>query len=237
MRKAQKHQIDARVISAYFPIENCIKGLQLLCSDLFSLELKKIPMLNASELCHVHVVKLALMQNGDAIGYIYFDLYPRPNKYNHADHFTICCGKRLTNTTYPKPIVALVCNFKKPARDTPSLLSHDEVETLFHEFGHAMRSLLSRTKFQYLSGTRAAFDFVETPSHLFEYFALDDRVVCEFATHYQTKASPPATIMQGTQSSKSMFVTMDIQTQFLYSMLDLELFKDEPLPCRPPTYT
>ncbi|KAI9919241.1 hypothetical protein PsorP6_011422 [Peronosclerospora sorghi] len=100
-----------------------------------------------------------------------------------------------------------------------------------------MHSLLSRTEFQHLSGACAALEFVETPSYLFEYFAWDFRVVCEFATHYQTNASLPATMMQGLQSSQSMFVAMDTQTQCLYSMLELELCKDQPLPCRPPTIT
>ncbi|KAG2764254.1 Mitochondrial intermediate peptidase [Phytophthora cactorum] len=237
MLKAQKHRIDSRVISEYFPLENCLKGLHLLCSALFGLELKQIPMLNASERWHEDVVKLALTRNGETLGYIYFDLYPRPDKYNHAAHFTIRCGKRLSETTYQKPIVALVCNFNKPAPDSPSLLTHAEVETLFHEFGHAMHSLLSRTEFQHLSGTRATLDFVETPSHLFEYFAWDYRVVSEFAHHYRTGAPLPAAMMQGLRASKTMFAAMDTQTQCLYSMLDLQLFGEQPLPCSPPTTT
>ncbi|CEG46451.1 mitochondrial intermediate [Plasmopara halstedii] len=232
--KAQMHLIDSRVISAYFPLENCIKGLRLVCSALFDLELKQIPMLNASESWHEDVVKLALIGKGEILGYIYFDLYPRANKYNHAAHFTIRCGKRLSETSYQKPIVALVCNFSK---DSPSLLTHAEVETLFHEFGHAMHSLLSHSEFQHLSGTRAMLDFVETPSHLFEYFAWDYQVVSEFARHHETDAPLPAAMMQGLRASKRMFAAMDTQTQCLYSMLDLQLFGEQPLPCTPPTTT
>ncbi|RMX69712.1 hypothetical protein DD238_001718 [Peronospora effusa] len=237
MLKAQKHQIDSRVISAYFPLDNCLKGLHLLCSALFGLDLKQVPMLNASECWHDDVVKLALIRSGETLGYMYFDLYPRPNKYSHAAHFTIRCGKRLSDTSYQKPIVALVCNFNKPAPDSPSLLTHAEVETLFHEFGHVMHSLLSRTEFQHLSGTRATLDFVETPSHLFEYFAWDYRVVSEFAHHYRTGAPFPPAMMQGLRDSKTMFAAMDTQTQCLYSMLDLQLFKEQPLPCSPNTTT
>ncbi|RLN02960.1 hypothetical protein BBJ28_00000930 [Nothophytophthora sp. Chile5] len=237
MLKAQQHRIDSRVISAYFPLENCLKGLHLLCSSLFGLELTQTPMANASEQWHEDVRKLALTRDGETLGYIYFDLYPRPNKYNHAAHFTIRCGKRLSQTTYQKPIVALVCNFNKPAPDSPSLLTHAEVETLFHEFGHAMHSLLSRTEFQHLSGTRAALDFVETPSHLFEYFAWDYRVVREFTSHYKTGEPLPMAMMQGLRASKGMFAAMDTQTQCLYSMLDLQLFGEQPLPCTPSTTT
>uniref|UniRef100_A0AAV1UUX5 Peptidase M3A/M3B catalytic domain-containing protein n=1 Tax=Peronospora matthiolae TaxID=2874970 RepID=A0AAV1UUX5_9STRA len=237
MLKAQKYGIDSRVIAAYFPLENCLKGLHLLCSALFGLELKQVPMINSSECWHEDVVKLALTRNGETLGYMYFDLYIRPNKYNHAAHFTIRCGKRLSDQSYQKPVVALVCNFNKPAPDSPSFLTHAEVETLFHEFGHAMHSLLSRTEFQHLSGTRASLDFVETPSHLFEYFAWDYRVVREFAHHYRTGDPMPADMMQGLRASKTMFAAMDTQTQCLYSMLDLRLFEEQPLPCSPPTTT
>ncbi|TDH72120.1 hypothetical protein CCR75_001239 [Bremia lactucae] len=237
MLKAQTHRIDSHVLSTYFPLENCLKGLHLLCSSLFGLELKEIPMLNTSETWHKDVVKLALIRKNKTMGYIYFDLYPRPNKYAHAAHFTIRCGKRLSESSYQKPIVALVCNFAKPAPDSPSLLAHAEVETLFHEFGHAMHSLLSRTEFQHLSGTRATLDFVETPSHLLEYFVWDYRVVKEFAHHYKTGEPLPPSMMQGLRASKTMFAAMDTQTQCLYSMLDLRLFGEYPLPCNPPTTT
>lgn len=144
--------------------------------------------------------------------YIYLDLYPRANKYNHAAHFTVRCGRRLTNSqSYQIPVVALVTNFSRPAANQPSLLTHAELETLFHEFGHAMHSLLSRTEFQHLSGTRAQLDFVETPSHLFEYFAWDHRVVGKFAKHYLTDEPIPEEMMKNLRRSKSMFGAMDAQ--------------------------
>lgn len=111
------------------------------------------------------------------------------------------------------------------------------METLFHEFGHAMHSLLSHTEFQHLSGTRAQLDFVETPSHLFEYFAWDYRVVSEFAKHYQSNAPIPKQMMEGLKQSKNMFAAMDTQTQCLYALLDLKIFGPQPLPFEPSTTT
>uniref|UniRef100_K3X1H8 Peptidase M3A/M3B catalytic domain-containing protein n=1 Tax=Globisporangium ultimum (strain ATCC 200006 / CBS 805.95 / DAOM BR144) TaxID=431595 RepID=K3X1H8_GLOUD len=237
MLKAQKYRIDSRVIASYFPLERCLEGLHVLCSSLFGMELKSLPM-GKSESWDSEVRKLALTKNGETLGYIYFDLYPRRNKYTNAAHFTIRCGKRLAGEDkYQKPIVALVCNFSKPAPYSPSLLTHSEVETLFHEFGHAMHSLLSRTEFQHLSGTRAQLDFVETPSHLFEYFAWDYRFVREFARHYETNEPIPHDMMVGLKMSKNMFAAMDTQTQCLYSLLDLKIFSEQPLPYDPSTTT
>ncbi|DAZ94936.1 TPA: hypothetical protein N0F65_012653 [Lagenidium giganteum] len=236
MLKAQTFRIDSRVISSYFPLERCLEGLHIICSELFSFELKSLPM-GKSEAWHPDVRKLALTKHGNTLGYIYFDLYPRPHKYNHAAHFTIRCGKAISENEYQKPIVALVCNFNKPAPNSPSLLTHSEVETLFHEFGHAMHSLLSRTEFQHLSGTRAQLDFVETPSHLFEYFTWDYRVVREFARHYKTNEPIPEAMMSNLKQSKNMFAAMDTQTQCLYSLLDLKIFGKQPLPYEPSTTT
>ncbi|GAB9468332.1 hypothetical protein Gpo141_00005651 [Globisporangium polare] len=236
MLKAQKYRIDSRVISSYFPLERCLEGLHILCSELFGMELKP-QVMEKHESWHPEVRKLALTKNGETLGTIYFDLYPRKNKYTNAAHFTIRCGKQVAPGKYQTPIVALVCNFSKPVPFSPSLLTHSEVETLFHEFGHAMHSLLSRTEFQHLSGTRAQLDFVETPSHLFEYFAWDYRFVREFARHYETQEPIPQEMMAGLKESKNMFAAMDTQTQCLYSLLDLKIFGDQPLPFEPPTTT
>lgn len=100
-----------------------------------------------------------------------------------------------------------------------------------------MHSLLSHTEFQHLSGTRAQLDFVETPSHLFEYFAWDYRVVSEFAKHYQSNAPIPKQMMEGLKQSKNMFAAMDTQTQCLYALLDLKIFGPQPLPFEPSTTT
>ncbi|GLE00291.1 hypothetical protein PINS_up009018 [Pythium insidiosum] len=130
MLKAQRFRIDSRVLAAYFPLERCLEGLDLLCRELFGLQLVSVPM-DPHESWHPDVHKLALRRTSSSesdedatLGHIYFDLYPRAHKYNHAAHFTIRCGKRLSPSRYQKPLVALVCNFNKPAPHAPSLLSH-----------------------------------------------------------------------------------------------------------------
>ncbi|RHY89993.1 hypothetical protein DYB35_005369 [Aphanomyces astaci] len=251
MLKARHHHLDSRVISAYFPVDRCIDGLRLICDELFGVHLTDTAMA-PHESWHPDVRKLVVTRHDRPVGVLFLDLYPRPNKYNHFAHFTIRCGKQLP-THYQTPVVALVCNFQQPTADTPPLLTHGEVETLFHEFGHALHSVLSQTEMQHVSGTRGQLDFVETPSHLFEYFAWDPRVVETFARHFDTNEPIPRSMVANLRASKHMFSAMDTQvgsyddmvvisldsklTQCLYSMLDLTLFGTQPLPFTPPTTT
>lgn len=137
------------------------------------------------------------------VGNIYLDLYPRPNKVGGATHFALRHSHRKLNGEYQLPTVFLNTNFAHPVGPTGtgssnmlkkffvkqggtvrneeiSLLKHDDVQTLFHEFGHALHTLLSRTQYQHLAGTRVKTDFVEIPSHLMEYFVRDYRVLKYF---------------------------------------------------------
>ncbi|OQR96885.1 mitochondrial intermediate peptidase [Achlya hypogyna] len=250
MLKAKAFDLDARVIASYFPLEQCLHGLGLICDELFGVTLTTVAV-EPGETWHPDVRKVSVTKDGRELGTLYLDLFPRKHKYHHAAHFTVRCGKQLPSGEYQTPIAALVCNFSPPDPSRPSLLtfaagkcpayltgaSHGEVETLFHEFGHALHSLLSHTEFQHLSGTRGQLDFVETPSHLFEYFAWDERVVSAFARHYATGDPIPAAMLANLKASKHMFSAMETQTQCLYSLLDLTLFRSQPLPFVPPTTT
>ena len=181
------------------------------------------------------------------LGTMYFDLHPRDGKIVHAAHFTIRCGRirnddsdnndgshDKTNNDHQLPIVALVCNLS-PASSSPTsqtLLSHSEVETLYHEFGHGLHSLLSRTSFQHLSGTRAAMDFVETPSHLLETFSRDPGFLSRvLARHYATGVPMSERRANHLALSHTDFRGVEVQTQIVHSKFDQALFGEEP--CSP----
>ncbi|XP_022637261.1 mitochondrial intermediate peptidase, mitochondrial isoform X2 [Vigna radiata var. radiata] len=182
MMKSSAYKLDASVVGSYFSLSNCIEGLKVLVQSLFGATFHSIP-LAPNESWDPHVLKLSLHhpEEGD-LGYLYLDLYSRKGKYPGCAHFAIKGGRRISPTEYQLPIVALVCNF--PGSQNPSAvrLNHWEVETLFHEFGHALHSLLSRTDYQHFSGTRAVLDFAEIPSNLFEYsliFNWDLQLECQ----------------------------------------------------------
>ncbi len=169
------------------------------------------------------------------LGTLYLDLHPREGKYAHAAHFTVRCGCEIRNndssstagSQYQLPIVALVCNLSPPQSFQGTLatvLSHSEVETLYHEFGHALHSLLSRTKFQHLSGTRAAMDFVETPSHLMEYYCWNEDFLNIIGKHYITGEPIPSKSLENLVKSRNLFKAIDIQTQVVYGLFDQTIF-------------
>lgn len=238
--KSKSHGFDSSTLIPYFSIENCLEGISLLVKHLFGVQLVQEQAVSSTELWSPAVRKLSLHHEEEGnLGTIYLDLLPRPDKYVHAAHFTIRCGCALYHDGIGKkqkfqlPVVALVTNLSSnssTANDTsdtsrnPTLLTHSEVETLFHELGHALHSLLSRTKFQHLSGTRCAVDFVETPSHLMEYFCWDERVVPMFAKHYLSKVALPDDLAKKLATSRCLFQNLEIQNQVLYAQLDQAVF-------------
>ncbi|CAM9648607.1 unnamed protein product, partial [Chrysoparadoxa australica] len=233
MVKATKSSLDGRSLSGYFPLERCLEGLTLLLKSLFGITLHEEPVTQeeawASPRSGVRKILLQHPQEG-LLGTIYLDLLPRRGKFSHAAHFTVRCGCAVSYAPigFQRPVVVLLCNFMPPAAGGACLLSHAELETLFHEFGHALHSLLSRTEFQHLSGTRAPVDFVEIPSQLVENFAWDYRFVKQFARHHETGEVLPREVMDKLKASKNMFVGLDTQTQILYSTLDQRLFGASP---------
>eukprot|EP00761_Pharyngomonas_kirbyi_P001656 gb/GECH01001660.1/.p1 GENE.gb/GECH01001660.1/~~gb/GECH01001660.1/.p1 ORF type:complete len:710 (+),score=171.64 gb/GECH01001660.1/:1-2130(+) len=215
----------------YFPLDNCLKGLYILCYNLFGLHLEPVDLLQG-EAWHHDIKKLAIRHDDEGVvGYLYLDLFPRSNKFSHAAHFTIQCG-----TQEQIPIVALVCNFssghsykRKGASISMPLLNYSEVCTLFHEFGHALHGILGRTKYQNVSGTRTLIDFVETPSELMERFVKDYRVLSKFAKHKETDEPIPESVVHQLISNLDMFRGLDTEQQIFYSMIDMQYHGEHPM--------
>lgn len=230
-----RNGLDASAVSSYLTIGNCVEGMKTLVKKLFGITMSEEVMGNderwdSDRDSEGRVRKFVFTdETGRFLGTMYLDLHPREGKYQHAAHFTVRCGCLLGGTSatpeYQAPIVALVCNMA-PQGDGPSvpLLNHHEVETLFHEFGHGLHSLLSRTTFQHLSGTRAAMDFVETPSHLFENYTWDPQFLSIMARHYVTGEGIPEDTVEKLIKSRNQFRCIEIQSQILYALFDQALF-------------
>lgn len=225
MAKAEACSIDAIQVSAYFHIEDCVRGMGVLAKRLFGLEVDGSNP-SQEEVWAEGVKRLDFYgRRRGHRGTMYLDLYPRPGKFDHAAHFTVRCGLRDEEGMVRPPVVALVCNFQD---SKTHLLTHQEVETLYHEYGHAMHSLLSRTRLQHLSGTRGALDFVEIPSHLFEHFVWDHRFLRCFARHHRTREVIPRKTVEQLGSSRRMFQAMDMQAQIVYAVFDHRLHAGPP---------
>lgn len=249
-----RNGFDSGSISPYLTLGGCLNAMTTLVNKLFGIQIVEEQMQSTErwDLDHSNdhtganedvpnVRKFVFLDPKDRpLGTMYLDLHPREGKYNHAAHFTVRCGCAIgptvaaaasdnngndsatPNDNYQLPVVALVCNMTSPS--VSPVLSHSEVETLFHEFGHALHSLLSRTSFQHMSGTRGAMDFVETPSHLFEQYVWDPNFLTLLARHHETGEQIPNELIQQLVQSRNDFRCMDVQNQILYARFDQAIF-------------
>ena len=188
VRKA-KYALDEETTKPYFQMENVRQGVFNNASKLYGLQFEKIadaPLYNPD----VEVFKVS-DADGSLIGVLTTDYFPRESKRGGAwmnnirDQYVTLDGQMV------RPIIVNVGNFNKPTADTPSLLSLDNVETMFHEFGHALHGLLSQCHYRTVSGTAVARDFVELPSQINENWAFQKEVLAGYAKHYQTGESIP----------------------------------------------
>ena len=129
------------------------------------------------------------------------------------------------NMEFQEPAIALVFNISAPNKlNAEPLLTLSDLETLYHEWGHALHSLFSRTIFQHLSGTRGAVDFVEVPSHLFEYFARSPSIIQQWARNHRTGQRPPLLLLEEALLARNPFGAIETQTQLLLSAADQHIF-------------
>lgn len=235
---------DSHYVTEYLSLSNCLACMRLLVADIFGIKMIEEPMSpgegwDVTDDDQTSQIRRFVFHDSDdrPLGTMYLDLAPRDNKYVHAAHFTVRCGCRTTfrdrvrnkgdtiaaasgdiDDDFQLPIVALLCNF--PAGKMP----HSEVETLFHEFGHGLHSLLSRTQFQHMSGTRGQIDFVETPSHLLEHFCWDTETLQNGVFAVNDGVVIPDDLVLKLQKSRQSFSGIERQTQILYSLFDQALF-------------
>ncbi len=218
--KAQNYGVDEEEVRQYFPLESVKDGLFSITQSLFCLTYKKMENAYA---WHPDVMGYEVYDGGNLIGRFYLDLHPRPNKYTHAACFGMVHSKRWSEGDYQIPQATLVCNFTSPTTDKPALMTHSEVETFFHEFGHVLHQLLSKTDLGSQAGTSVSRDFVEAPSQIFENWVWDYESLQLFAKHYQTGEVLPKALFDKMLAAKNVMSGLNALTQVFYGTYDMTL--------------
>jgi len=221
--KKEKYTVDEDALKVYFPYQRCLEGMFAIYQRIFGLKFQRItPPYKWVDDLQLYAVSDAA--TGEPMGLFYLDMFPREGKYNHFAEFGIIDGKLLDDGQYQRPTVALICNFPSPQPGRPSLLPHEDVVTLFHEFGHAMHSILTRAKYARFSGTSVPGDFVEAPSQMLENWAWDKKVLDSFAADYRDPSKKiPTEILNQLLASKLAIEGSYYRRQLSFGLSDLAL--------------
>ncbi len=216
--RKEKYDLDEEQLRPYFELNNVRDGMFAVANKLFGLSftlLENMPLFHPES--EVFEVKDA---DGSHIGVLYMDYHPRPSKSGGA-WMTNYREQHYKNGKDIRPVVSLTCNFSKPTGGKPALLSYDEVETLYHEFGHGLHGLLSKCHYKTLAGTNVARDFVELPSQIMEYWAAEPEVLKMYARHYETGEIIPQELIDKLEKSGKFnqgFVTTEFVAAAILDM-------------------
>ena len=218
-RLRERYDIDQFSVAEYFPLEETLTGMLSVYADLVGVRFTPVDDPRAWH-PDVRLYAISDAESGEHIAHAYLDLHPRPDKYGHAAAFTLRPGRQ-TRHGYQPPVSAIVANFTRPTRSSPSLLRHSEVQTLFHEFGHILHQTLTRARFTEFSGSNVQRDFVEAPSQMLEHWVWDARVLAGFARHHRDGRPLPASTLARLVESKHVASGLFWLRQIYFARLDL----------------
>lgn len=217
-----KLDVDSEKVREYFPVEITVSGMFDIYSKLFGVQFTPV---KGAVVWSPDVVlyEITDSKTKNRIGYFYADFYPRAGKYGHAAAFTLIGGRQVGGQ-YNETVSAIVSNFTPAGAGKPALLSHDEVETLFHEFGHIVHQTLTRAPFASLSGTSTARDFVEAPSQVLENWVWDEKILNMISGHYtDTTKKLPKELLEKMLVAKNFGQGYFYSRQLTFGLFDLEI--------------
>jgi Zn-dependent oligopeptidase len=216
--KQQLFNFDDEQLKPYFKLENVIEGAFEVAQKLFRLQFTQIDNIDTY---HKDVLTYKVEDSKqDLVAIFYADFFPRAGKRNGA-WMTSYKSQFVKNEINERPHVSIVCNFTKPTSTRPSLLTFNEVTTLFHEFGHALHGMLADTIYPSLSGTSVAWDFVELPSQIMENWCYEKEALALFAKHYETDAAIPMDLIDKIRAASTFQQGMQTLRQLSFGLLDM----------------
>ncbi|WP_026704383.1 M3 family metallopeptidase [Flavobacterium soli] len=223
--KQQLFNLDDEKLKPYFKLENILEGAFTVSNKLFGLTFVEV---NDIEKYHPDVKTYEVKDiKGDLVSIFYADFFPRKRKRNGA-WMTSYKSQYVLGGNNERPHVSIVCNFTKPTETKPSLLTFNEVTTLFHEFGHALHGMLADTVYPSLSGTSVYWDFVELPSQIFENWCYEPEALALFAHHYETGEVIPTEYIQKIKESASFQEGLATMRQLSFGLLDMGWHGQDP---------
>lgn len=220
--KKGRYEVDASVVRQYFPYERVLAGLLEITSQIF--DLTYTPVLDARP-WHPSVLVYDVLRGTTKLGRIYLDMHPREGKYKHAAQFPLKDGVR--GVQLPEGV--LVCNFPQPSATDPALMEHDDVVTMFHEFGHLMHHVLGgHQRWITQSGVATEWDFVEAPSQMFEEWAWSYETLARFARHHETGEVLPRTLVDKMRTADKFGLGTATVQQIFYAAISLGFHRADP---------
>ena len=240
-------QLNQKEIQDFFPLEKLLPNLLGTFEEIFHLKIEECSLSN-EQIWHDSIkcycvfddenkkdikvkkdikskkikTKIENNETRTILGYFYIDLYPRDGKFGHAAAFTLK-KSYIENGIRSIPISAMVCNFTRPMKDKPSLLTFNEVETFFHELGHIFHQLLSQNQLSAFSGTAVENDFVECPSQALENWCYEEDFLTRISNHYKTNKSMSNDLMIKIKKNKNLFNGLHYIRQLIFALYDMQL--------------
>ena len=220
VRKAS-YDFDSQTVRPYFAFDRVKQGLFDVTGKLFGVTYRPIAVPTWDKAVEAY----EMLQDGRVIGRFYLDMHPRKDKYNHAAEFPIRSG--VTGRQIPE--ASLICNLPGGEAGDPGLMTHDDVETFFHEFGHLVHALVSgRHQWIGISGISTEQDFVEAPSQMLEEWTWDPKTLQTFAKHYQTNEPIPTALVVRMRRASEFGKAMNVRQQMVYAKLSLSIYDRDP---------
>ncbi|HEX9152312.1 MAG TPA: M3 family metallopeptidase [Flavobacterium sp.] len=223
--KQQLFNLDDEILKPYFQLEKVLDGAFTVAQKLYGITFEEIFEVDKyNEEVKTYEVK---DEDDQLVAVFYADFFPRKGKRNGA-WMTSFKSQYIKKGTNERPHVSIVCNFTKPTETKPSLLTFNEVTTLFHEFGHALHGMLANTTYPSLSGTSVYWDFVELPSQILENWCYEPEALALFAYHYQTGEMIPMELVHKIKESASFQEGMATMRQLSFGLLDMGWHAQDP---------